>query len=37
MSVQEVKSAIRLAESIGDQATAEQLKKQLKSMTINEG
>lgn len=37
MTVQDMKDAIRLAESIGDLSTAEELKKKLQHMTINEG
>ena len=37
MTVQEIQSAIRLAESIGDKASVEELKSKLKRMTINEG
>lgn len=36
MTVQEVKNAIRIAESIGDKVTAEQLKLRLQQMTIND-
>lgn len=35
MNVQELKEKIRIAESNGDDATAEKLKKELRSMTIN--
>ena len=37
LTVQEIQSAIRLAESIGDNSAAEELKAKLKNMTINEG
>lgn len=36
MTVQEIKDAIRIAEAAGDTESAEQLRKQLKQMTINE-
>ena len=36
-TIQEIQSAIRLAESIGDKKTAIELKEKLKHMTINEG
>ena len=35
MSVIEIKEAIRVAESTGDKATAESLKAELSSMSIN--
>ena len=37
MSVTEIKDAIRIAEAAGDNVTAEQLRKKLNQMTINEG
>ena len=35
MDVEKLKEAIRLAESAGDTATAEQLRKQLQRMSVN--
>lgn len=35
MTIEQIKEGIRIAESIGDTDTAEQLKKQLNNMVIN--
>jgi hypothetical protein len=37
MTVQEIKDAIRIAEAAGDYHTAEQLRKKLQRMVVNEG
>lgn len=36
MDVQEIREAIRLAEAAGDEKTAEELRKKLQKMSINE-